>query len=288
MTTHLECYPCMVKHIVHVARMLTNDESLQHKVMIKVLEALPKFSEDTAPPEMATEVQRIIRSIFKTKDPYKKIKDKYNTIALEMYPSLKKSVKLSSDPLLMAVKLAIAGNIIDFGTVDGSIDLEGTIQHCLRTDITINDFDNFQKDLSTVTSILYLGDNTGEIVFDKILIEEIKKITTAPITFAVRGMPVLNDVTMEDAVLVGMNHLAVLVSNGYDAPATMLPHCSEEFLEHYHKADMIIAKGMGNYESLCNENKKIYFILKAKCAVVARDLKCNVNDNILLKNKFGR
>mgnify|MGYP003884294297 CR=1 FL=1 len=130
-------------------------------------------------------------------------------------------------------------------------------------------------------SLLYLGDNAGEIVWDKILIEELLDRFNIEIIYTVRGFPILNDVTMEDATFVGMDKVVKVISNGFDAPGTLLNRCSEEFLKKYEESDLILSKGQGNYESLSRENCAIFFVLQVKCPVIARDTHCHVGDLVL-------
>ena len=127
---------------------------------------------------------------------------------------------------------------------------------------------------------LYLGDNAGESVFDKLLIETINK----PVFYATREVPVINDVIIDDAIASGLNSVAEIISSGSPAPGIILPLCSDEFLSVFQKADMIISKGQGNYEGLSDADRNIFFLLKAKCPVIAKDLNVNVND-IILKHK---
>ena len=289
MKAYLDCIPCLIRQALDTARLSTDDEKIQRMTLIQVMNFLINFFQNNpdevpTPPYIAYHIYRIIKEVTKCEDPYHEIKVKYNEIALNMYQELKNIVENSSDPLLTAIRLAIAGNIIDFGTTGGQFDLKATLKEVLTQEFAICHYDLFCESLKNSETLLYLGDNAGEIVFDKVLIEEILKKHKSKIYYAVKGAPVINDVTIEDAEQVKMNEVAEVITTGCDAPGTILNLCSEEFLKIYNNADMIISKGQGNYETLSEEKKKnIFFLLKAKCAIIARHLKVKVGDIILKK-----
>jgi len=264
--------------------MATSDEILQREILNSVLKELPKFPQTVTPPEIAVNVHRIVKKVSGNKDPYKKVKEKFNKKALKLYSGLKHKINKSDNHLLTASKLAIAGNIIDFGAGGSNFDLDKTIEEVMSSNLAIDHFNRFKDDILKSSSILYIGDNSGEIVFDRILIEEIKKYSEADIFFVVRGEPILNDATIEDAEFVGIDKVAKVISDGYDAPAMLLSNSSKELKEVFDSADMVIAKGQGNYETLNEAEGNIYFLLKAKCLVLAKDIESNLGDNILKCN----
>jgi uncharacterized protein with ATP-grasp and redox domains len=198
---------------------------------------------------------------------------------LELYPVLKGIIESSENRFETAVRLAIAGNIIDFG-VNAEVNQEvinKNIELSLSEQL-FGDMEYFHEAVNSAGKILYLGDNTGEIVFDRLLIEQLPK---EKVTFAVRGSPVINDATMADAVDTKMNDLVTVIDNGSDAPGIVIEECSEPFKQFFHGADIIIAKGQGNFETLSNTDKTIFFLLKAKCAVVAKHIQCSVGDSVI-------
>jgi uncharacterized protein with ATP-grasp and redox domains len=203
-------------------------------------------------------------------------------MAMELYPRLKKDIEGSEDALLSAVRLAVAGNVIDYG-VPHSFDIENEIEDCLRKDFAIFDFEKFARAVKEAKNILYILDNAGEIVFDRILVEELAK----DVVCAVRGKPIINDVTMDDAVQVGLDKVTKVVSSGSDIPGTLPGACDESFRDHYRCADLIISKGQGNFETLADEDRPIFFIFKAKCPVVARHVGCKMGDIILKEQDTG-
>jgi len=284
MKTYLDCFPCIVRQALESARMATNNEILQREILNSVFKELPKVPQTVTPPEIAVTVHRIIKKVSGNKDPYKKVKEKFNKKALQLYSDLKQRINKSDNHLLTAAKLAIAGNIIDFGAGGSNFDLNQNIKEVLSSNLAIDHFNKFKDDILRSSSVLYIGDNTGEIVFDRILIEEIKKYSEADIFFVVRGEPILNDATIEDAKFVGIDKVAEVISDGYDAPAILRSNSSKELKKAFDSADMVIAKGQGNYETLNEVKGNIYFLLKAKCLVLAKDIKSNLGDNILKCN----
>ncbi|MDZ7262152.1 MAG: ARMT1-like domain-containing protein [candidate division KSB1 bacterium] len=282
MKTYLDCFPCVVRHALDAARFSSNDEALHRKVLNETMQELIGLPTEVTPPEITARIHRIIKRVTGNPDPYQPVKRKYNEIALAMYPELKKKVTTAKEPLRMATRLAIAGNIIDFGALGESFDLKATISKVLDSGFDIDDYDAFEQAVNHASHILYLGDNAGEIVFDKILIEEIKRISNARITFVVKHEPIINDATLTDARFVGMDAVANLITNGYDAPATVLDHVSPEFKQAWETADLVIAKGQGNYETLSDEHQRnIFFLLKIKCPVLARDIGGRVGDTVI-------
>jgi uncharacterized protein with ATP-grasp and redox domains len=189
----------------------------------------------------------------------------------------------SADPLLTACKLAVAGNSIDLGPGVKYGELSSIVELALASQLAINDYEQFRESISNSRRVLYLGDNAGEIVFDRILIRELQQIKDLSIDFVVRDRPIINDATLADAVYVSLDKVANIVSSGSAAPAMIPSQCSPEVLRLYHSADTIIAKGQGNFESLSEERKNIFFFLKVKCPVVARLLGASVGDAVLKK-----
>ncbi len=281
MKTYLDCLPCFFRQALGAARAATDDEHIQRKVMDAVAEMLPGFPLDITPPEIAQHVYRAVYRITENNDPYRETKKQSNERVLLLYPQLKGIVRDSDDPLLTACKLAIAGNSIDLGPQVEQGDLGAIIESTLSSPLAYDDYQKFRLNIDSASSILYLADNAGEIVFDKLLIEEISRGRELKITVAVRDKPIINDATMEDARAIGLDQVAAVISNGSDAPATILSQCSPEVKALFDSADVIIAKGQGNYESLSDEEFNIFFFLRAKCPVVAVPLNVQVNDPVL-------
>ncbi len=278
MKSYLECYPCFFTQAIRTSRMITSDDKKIWQILNEVSLSLPDIPFGATPPEIGREVYRIISKRTGIKDPYRKIKEKCTRQALSLYPELKKLINSSEDRLMTAVRLSIAGNVIDFGA-NFDFDLKKDIGTILSQDFSINHYREFCEALDKARKILYLADNAGETVFDRFLIEEINK----PVIYVVRAHPIINDATREDALLAGIDKVAEIVSSGCDAPGNILKFCSDEFLEVYRSADLIISKGQGNYEGLSDEDRPIFFLLKTKCHVIARDIGIDEGSIVLMK-----
>jgi len=237
---------------------------------------------DFSIPKLSRELHVLLKKYSNNLDPYKEAKKQSNDLVLSMYPDLKEIVFQSENQFETALRLAIAGNIIDYG-IGNHFDLQATIDKVLNSDFAIDDSLNLKQAISEAKTVLFLGDNCGELVFDKLFIETIMHPN---LIYAVRGEPVINDVTLEDAKYVGMDIVADVISNGYDAPSTILEHCSSEFLEVFNRADVIISKGQGNLEGLLGKTTKdVYFLLMVKCEVIADALGVRKGDFVVMKNK---
>jgi uncharacterized protein with ATP-grasp and redox domains len=292
MRTYLDCIPCFFRQALDAARISGAGTIIQRTVLHEVAKTLPEFSLRAAPPEIARIIYGIVRRATHHNDPYQKIKKQSNTLALMMYPELRSRVSASDDRLIKAVEMAIAGNIIDYG-VKNSLNIKEELKKILLTEkhvfgkgnnIFIH-YHDFKRMVRNAKNILYLADNAGETVFDRILIEEIKKRDAyKKIIYAVKESPIINDALIGDAYQCGIDKIATIVSSGSNAPGTILSLCSREFLKMYKAADMIISKGQGNFEALSEEKKPIFFMLRAKCSVVAKDIGCSLGDIILLFN----
>lgn len=285
MKTFLDCVPCFLRQALDAVRMVTDDVAVQEDVLREVLKRASEMSLSQTPPEMGREIHRITRRLSADGDPYRAVKVQFNETALRMYPGLKQRVRASSDPFETAARLAIAGNIIDFGLPGAAenIRLEETIEDTLERPFAVDSLEAFRDAAATAEHILYLADNAGEIVFDRILIEE---LGTHRVTVAVKGGPIINDATVEDASFAGLDGLVEVIDNGSDAPGTILADCSDEFRSRFRAADLVIAKGQGNYETLSDvSDQDVFFLLKAKCPVIAKDIGCEIGGIVVTRNQ---
>jgi len=288
MKIFLDCIPCFVRQALDSAKLATDDEQIHEQVVREVLRLAADLDMSQSPPAIGQKMHRLIRKLVGHNDPYCEIKRRFNNLALKLYSELRKQIVSSGDQLETAVRLAIAGNIIDFGVKTSltDSDLKETIAQSLNGHFNNNQIQDFKDAVRRAENILYLADNAGEIVFDRLLIEQ---LPIEKITVVVKGKPVINDATVEDADLAGLTRIVEVIDNGSDAPGTILETCSQNFCNRFENADLIIAKGQGNYETLSNVNKNIFFVLKAKCPVIARDLGCAVGEMILRRGeKFGK
>lgn len=283
MKIYLDCIPCFFDQAIRAVRLAKVEEEKGKEVLERLCKEVPNFFSKSSPPEIGRIVYKIVREVTGKEDPLKELKEKSNQIALSFYPELKKEVNLAEDKLLTAIKLAIAGNIIDFAKESYSNFGKKDIENVLKKDFAIFDYQKFKEVLKNAKQILYLADNAGETVFDRILIEELIKLDKEVI-YVVKDKPVINDALKEDAEFCGIDKIAKVISNGSDIPGTILKYCSPEFLEFFKKADLIISKGQGNFESLSDEKGPIFFLFRVKCPVVANHTKCKVGDLIFKSN----
>jgi len=292
MKTYLECIPCFFKQALEAAKLSGVDKNIQKEIMDEVSRLMPTFSLSASPPEMAKEIHALVREISDAKDPYKQIKKNSNLLALKIYPKLKQEIKTSEDRLLTAVYFSIMGNIIDYGAKN-SFNVRREIDQLFKGNYSfVNlhrsahfNYHQFREALNEVEEIVYLADNAGEVVFDRLLIEELVENNHKKVIYVVKEHPIINDALAEDAFFCGMNDIATIISNGTAAPGTLLDYCSEEFTELYGKAKLIISKGQANYETLSEENKSLFFLLRAKCPVIAKDIDCGIGDMVLLAKR---
>ena len=284
MRIFLDCIPCFVRQALDSARLVTNDEQIHEKVVREVLRLAADLDMSQSPPVIGQQIHRLIRELVVNDDPYYELKQRFNRMAKRMCIELSERLKASENPLETAVRLAIAGNIIDLGvkTSIAESEIEGIINDSLTADFDSQQVEEFRNAVNQAEKILYLADNAGEIVFDRLLIEQ---LPYEKITVVVKGKPVINDATLEDAEFAGLTEMTEVIDNGSDGPGTILETCSQAFRNRFEDADLIIAKGQGNYETLSEADKNIFFILKAKCPVIARDLGCEVGEMILKKSE---
>ena len=272
-----DCIPCAIGSLVTLFNKGLVPEEKQEPAMRALLAYLSQLDFRLSLPQMGKEMHRLIRDVLKNPDPYLEIKRTFNQLMLGYYPSLKKLVEDAADPFLMALRLAIAGNVIDFGP-NRPFDFNATLDRAKSMVLAVDESESLQDSLPRAKTLLYLGDNAGEIVMDRILLETIRHPN---VYFAVRGAPVINDATIDDARSVGIDRIAQVISNGDDAPGTILETTSPEFRDIFDRADLVIAKGQGNYEGLCGIDKNIYFILMAKCDHVAAHLGVRKGDLVV-------
>ncbi len=268
MRTYFDCYPCFLKQALSAARRVGADDAEQSAVIHEVLTLLQNIRLDATPPEIAHRVHRIVRDTISANDPYQKAKAESTTEALALYPRLKRLVAQSDDPLDTAIRVSIAGNIIDFGVQDDIQDLWQIVEDVLHQPYAIDDTLKLRSKLKIVDQVLFLADNAGETVFDRVLIETL----SVPVIYAVKGTPILNDATIDDALAAGLDQCATLLSNGSDAPGTIFSLCSDEFRQYFEIAPLIIAKGQANYETLSEAGSKVFCLLRVKCPVIAQDI----------------
>jgi uncharacterized protein with ATP-grasp and redox domains len=269
MRTHPECFPCFLRQTVIALNQHPAARDRHEEIIKAVLPVIADADTRKPPAYITTLIHRLIR-LRLGGDPFKNIKFTYNKLAMDLSPGLRETIGKSEDPLWTAARLAIAGNVIDFG-IYTSIDISSSIGRALQQSIAVDDYASFREALPGAKEILYLLDNCGEIAFDRLLIEELvsrgKKVTAV-----VKGSPVLNDVTRDDAVQVGLDRVCRVIDNGSDAIGTIIEWTSAEFREAFGASDIVISKGQGNFETLAETEKRTFFLFQSKCDLVSKEL----------------
>jgi uncharacterized protein with ATP-grasp and redox domains len=261
--------------------MVSTDRSVHERIVREVLLWASEMDLDQSPAVVGQRIHRRLREITGVEDPYRAAKDHFNRLALSLLPELKAEIEAAPDRLTMAARLAIAGNVIDLA-MNGNVtesDVRRSVSQAL-TEPFAGEQNGFRQAVTEARSILYLADNAGEIVFDRLLIEQ---LSPARVTLAVRGGPIINDATRADAQAVGLHEVAEIIDNGSDAPGTLLEDCSQEFKRRFNEADLILAKGQGNFETLSDDPHNIFFLFQAKCPVIAARVGLPVGMHVLAR-----
>ncbi len=285
MKVYYECAPCFLRQAKEAFDLATDDESLKMKTMEELVKVVYNdFNKEAVSNVVGTKIHRIIKDRTGNEDPYLLEKQKGNEIALKFLPKIKKILK-NKNGLESYIKAAITGNLIDFGALGVGFDVEKGIIKNMEKEIALNQIAELENELKFAKNVLYLADNSGEIVFDKLLIEKLKEYDV-DVTVALKEKPILNDACIKDAVQIGLDEVANLVSTGTDSIGILYADISEEFKEIFNYADLVISKGLGNYEGLTAMelgNKPVFCLLNAKCNPIAKDIGVNQGDNVVLK-----
>lgn len=259
------------------------EDASKREVMRKVLMLMAEMPFDSSPPVMSGTMHRLIREISGVKDPYATVKKKATDTALGMIESAGKMILKSVDPFEAALRLSIAGNILDFGAFTHIDDdkIEKTVKNAMLHDIDTKCVRELKARTSTAKSILFIGDNAGETVFDMLLIQRLPENT---VRYAVKSGPVINDATLKDAIDSGIDSIAEILETGSDMPGTILEECSAGFLKIFNESDLVIAKGQANYETLQGCNRDVFHLMQVKCPVIARDTGHKISTWLVARN----
>ena len=284
MAIESECVVCRMRQALDVCNFVGADEITKQSILKRVMEILIDGIENDSPDGVGFLIQTELKRLTNHNDPYMKVKAESIQKALELYPSLLQLVENSSHKLKTAVELCIAGNVIDFGP-SNKHDIELAVRQVMEAEKSYFDFEEFAEELKNARTVLVLGDNAGETVFDRLLMEQVDK----NYYYAVKGEAVLNDAIFEDAVASGIDQVAEIINNGSPMSGTVLPRCSSEFKDLFHSADMVISKGQANFETLAEEKRRIFFLFKVKCMLLCRKHNLPLNEYVLLDNrKIGK
>ena len=290
MPSSLDCSLCLMRQSLEAARFATPDQEIHEEVIRQVMNLVLDLGFQTPPPIIGQQIHRTIRALTNNPDPYLKVKQVFNELMFSRIDHFRELIANSNDPFDTAVRLAIAGNSIDFAIRANleAKDIDTAIEQALTQPIN-GDVNELRQTIEKANKILYLADNSGEIVCDRLLIEQ---LLPKDIVACVRGFPVINDAMLDDAEQVGLTEIVPVITNGNDALGTVLEQCSPEFMAIFHDADLIISKGLGNYETLiCYDDKQlpqtVAFLFKAKCSFIAQFSGTQLGDCVvrIKKNK---
>ncbi len=280
MNVSFECIPCTVQSCLRLLDAGFIEEDQREELLRQTLRFLAEADWNQSPPALGRVLHAQLRQASGNEDPYREIKHSSNQAMLLLAKEFRAKLAIASDPFNIGLRLAVAGNVIDFGA-QHLLDPEETIQRVLTADFAIDDSEQLREKLANAHSVLYIGDNAGEIVLDALFLET---LAHPKMTFVVRGGPVINDVTMDDARLVGIPDHARVITTGDDSPGVILSRVSQEFRTAFDQADVVIAKGQGNLEGLWESPRDVNFLLTVKCERIARQMGVQVGAFVAWKH----
>lgn len=280
----LDCISCIIHKAFQTCELVGMEEAEKEIVSRKILQLASEVSFDQTSTHVTHQINKFLQDHTGEDDPYRNAKSFYTDLALRAYPELKLTIRESENPFNTAVRMALAGSSIDY-IFNGKIDNVGffnKIENVLNSPLGCDHIALLDEKVQSADTILYLGDNAGETVFDRLLIEE---LPTDKVIYAVKGGPAMNDATVTDARFAGLTDKIMVIENGSDAPGTILDLCSSDFRDLFHEADLVISKGQGNFKTLHAEEREIFFIFRVKCVVVARHIGCSRDDLLIWNSK---
>jgi len=277
-----DCIPCILRQVLNTARKVSDDAWLHRKILNEVMQGLARTDFDRPPAELVTEMQKIALRPLGTTNPFAADKVAHAQAARAIEDRLREAVAKAPDPLAAALRIAGGANVLD-AAVLGPTDLAASVDRALARGFALDDTKDFKADLEAAKTVLVLGDSAGEIILDRILLERL----AAPgrtILYAVRGGPILNDATREDAQEADIAGVATVVDTGVDELGCQLGSASQEFRARFEEADLVLSKGAANFETIGGESKRKYYLVSVKCAVVARHFGVAVGDVVFMRD----
>lgn len=265
-----DCLHCYLKQAVTVMNIAGTKEEKQREILYELMGMIPQLDYRLSPAENSSIILLKTYELIGSDDPYVELKREINHMAMEIFPRLESVVENAEDTLYQALKLSAAGNVIDVG-FERDYDIDAAIKHSIEADFHQDDYLLFKKMLSKTDSVLIIGDNAGEIVLDKLVVSELVKMNKK-VTYMVRGSAILNDATIDDAIMVGMDNIADVIDNGSSFMGVIPSRMSEQAIKAINKSSLIIAKGQANFEtmeSLPLTKGKSFLLLKMKCHEVS-------------------
>jgi uncharacterized protein with ATP-grasp and redox domains len=285
MKVHYECASCFLRQAREALDLATDDEDLKMKVTEMINQILcKKFKKGAVSNQIGTEIHRTIKRETENPDPYHDLREISDQIAIQFLPRVEKLLEKDKS-LKNYLKAAIAGNILDFGALGLETDIEELVMSTIEKDLAIDHTPQLETELEKANTVIYLADNVGEIVFDKLLIKKLDEYNVE-VTVALKKYPILNDACMKEALDVGLDEVARLTTTGTDSIGVIYHDLSDDFKQEFQETDLIIAKGLGNYEGLGEIDlgkKPVFCLFNAKCKPIARETGVEVGDNVVLK-----
>lgn len=276
MRTFPECYGYLLRQAVSAMNYGGVDQRTQIDTIKEVLHTLEKADDSLTPSNLAGQTNRVIREMVGIDDLYREIKQESHILAEEYLEDLIDLSKEGSDKLEQGLKISAAGNIIDVVHVN-DYDLWKEVITTVNQELLGGGVEAFRQRIAESPYLLYLADNVGETIFDRVFIETLD----IPVIYAVKGGSILNDATLEDALAAGIDQLAEIVETGSRSPGTILNQCSEEFQKLFEKSNLVLSKGQANYETLDDKGDKIFFLLRVKCPVLSREINAPLGTLVL-------
>lgn len=274
-----ECVTCIFSQALRVCEKLQVDKVTTKAVLDRVGCMVPTWRFDETPPQVAARVYPAIAELLETDDIYRDFKREATEHAKAFIPYVEAMINQSDDQFHAALKAAVAGNVIDLAATK-QFDLKEEVAKVFETPFAIDDSSALRQLLETAKKVLIIGDNAGEHLFDKVLMKQLVRLfPEIELGYVVRGEPIINDITVLEAKEAGIDEVATIIDSGVNTPGLDLSRASDTMKRAYERADVIIAKGMGNYESLNDRSTRpTFFLLKVKCNVVANSLGRNIGD----------
>lgn len=288
MKVNYECASCMLRQSKEAIEHAINDDDKRMEASLEVLNFMEKnFKKNSNSNKLGTDLHHMIMKATHNNDPYKTLREQGNKVAEELLPDIEKIIK--NEPTFENyVKVAVVGNIIDFGALDQSTDMLSLIKEQINQEPKINDTKKLSKSLQKAKTVLYLTDNSGEIVFDKLLIKKIKEDYDVEIILALKENPILNDAIVQDAIDLGLDKYAKLISTGASSVGVVEDYVSDELKELLQECDIVISKGMGNYEGLTEMTigRDIFFLLNTKCLAISEEIGVDLKSNVIIQKEI--
>lgn len=277
------CHVCAMRQMLDTATMVSDDADFHHACLQEAARLLADMSLDVTAPEAGESLYRMVKEMSGNPDPFEDQKRKQNLAVLEIVPWLRDTIDGAEDPLLMAVRLAIAGNVVDPGA-QASFDLQKSVSEAISGERGLEQYGRFRERLAGAGDVMLVADNCGEVVFDMLLIEAMREARRREldVTVAVRSAPIINDVTEKEALEIGLDRLATIMPSGSEMPGTVLERTTQEFRCAFERADLVISKGQGNWETLEECDREVFFMFQAKCPSVAAINDCPEGSLLLL------